>query len=284
GHHPRGRRDQAQRLPGADGRRPRRRRQRAADAARRQAGALQDPGRGGAALLRRTGGADRHGRALRARVAGRAGRGRLRRLRPRRRPLRDAPRAGDGPRRRGEPRLPRRPLRVPLRDDGRRAEDPGGVPHRGGRRLARAPPLPLQRHRALLPHRLPGAPGRGVAARPRRRRRQAGARRHGRRRRLRPRRLHDHHGGGVPELPVRRVRLPRRLDRAGAGGGGGGRGRRPGPLRGRRRQGVPRRRLRPGDLLRLPPRHGRSRGRGPARPGDARPRRDVADRRAVIQR
>ena len=41
---------------------------------------------------------------------------------------------------------------------------------------------------------------------------EAGAQR--RRRRLRPRRLDDPHGAGVPGLDVRRLRLPRRLDRA----------------------------------------------------------------------
>ena len=39
---------------------------------------------------------------------------------------------------------------------------------------------------------------------------QARGRRQGRRRRLRPRRLDDHHGPGVPERRVRRLRLPRR--------------------------------------------------------------------------
>ena len=48
----------------------------------------------------------------------------------------------------------------------------------------------------------------------RRRQREARARRDGRRRRLRPRRLDDHHGQGVPELDVRRLRLPRGVDRA----------------------------------------------------------------------
>ena len=40
------------------------------------------------------------------------------------------------------------------------------------------------------------------------------ARRQGRRRRLRPRRLDDHHGRGVPQLRVLRLRLPRAVDRA----------------------------------------------------------------------
>ena len=52
-----------------------------------------------------------------------------------------------------------------------------------------------------------------LAARARRRRRAAPAGRPGRRRRLRPRRLDDPHGPRLPELDVRRLRLPRRLDR-----------------------------------------------------------------------
>ncbi len=42
------------------------------------------------------------------------------------------------------------------------------------------------------------------------------ARCQGRRHRLRTRRLDRHHGRSVPELPVLRFRLPRRVDRAGA--------------------------------------------------------------------
>ena len=66
-----------------------------------------------------------------------------------------------------------------------------------------------------------------------------------------------------PEVDVRRLRLPRGVDRGRAPAAPSGRGGRPGELRGRRREGLPRRRLRPGLLLRLPARHGRP-GRGPA--------------------
>ena len=68
-----------------------------------------------------------------------------------------------------------------------------------------------------------GAPGVLVDPGARRRQGQARAWRKGRRRRLRPRRVDDHLGPGVPELRVPRVRLPRRLDRAGPRGGGAGR-------------------------------------------------------------
>ena len=60
---------------------------------------------------------------------------------------------------------------------------------------------------------------------------QARARRARGRRRLRPRRLHDPDGPGVPELDLRRLGLPRRLDRDRAPARAGGRGRRPSPLR-----------------------------------------------------
>ena len=57
--------------------------------------------------------------------------------------------------------------------------------------------------------------------------------REGRRRRLRPRLVHDPDGGGLPALDVRRLRLPRGLDRDRARAGGGGRRRRPRAVRGR---------------------------------------------------
>ena len=85
-----------------------------------------------------------------------------------------------------------------------------------GRRLARARRRPLRRHASASSGRAtPHAPRRRVDPGARRRRREARARRDGRRRRLRPRRLDDPHGPGVPELDVRRLRLPRRLDRDG---------------------------------------------------------------------
>ena len=117
-----------------------------------------------------------------------------------------------------------RPDRLALR---RRGPDPRGVPQRRGDGLARARPPPVPRHRAVLPARLPRQPGRRVDPGARRRAGEARTRREGRRRRLRPRRLDDHHGAGLPELRVLRLRLPRRLDRACARGGRGGGRRRP---------------------------------------------------------
>ncbi len=87
-----------------------------------------------------------------------------------------------------------------------------------------------------------------------------------RRRRLRPRRLDDPHGPGLPELDVRRLRLPRRLDRDGAPAGTRGRRRGPRALRGRPGAEYAGERLRPRDDVRLPARHGRPRRRGPPRP------------------
>src|SRR3954471_17926447 len=69
-------------------------------------------------------------------------------------------------------------------------------------------------------------------------RRRGGARR---RRRLRARRLDDPDGAGVPELHLRRLRLPRRLDRGRAAGGGTRRRRRPRDVRGGVREGGRRR-------------------------------------------
>ena len=108
---------------------------------------------------------------------------------------------------------------------------------------------------------------------------EAGA--HGRRRRLRPRLVDDPDGAGVPELDVRRLRLPRGLDRDRAQAGRGGRRRRP---RARSRRAPPPthpgRRLRPRDDVRLPARHGRPGRRRAPRAPDARRRRHVDDRRA----
>ena len=79
-----------------------------------------------------------------------------------------------------------------------------------GRRLARARARRPRGLRALLPARLQREPDRRLAAGARRRGREARARREGRRHRLRPRRVDDPDGAGVPELDVRRLRLPRR--------------------------------------------------------------------------
>ena len=89
-----------------------------------------------------------------------------------------------------------------------------GGPQRRRRRLARAQPRRPRGLRAVLPP--------GLQRQPRRRRgcpRSTASSsklergRPRRRRRLRPRRLDDPDGAGVPALDVRRLRLPRRLDR-----------------------------------------------------------------------
>ena len=69
-------------------------------------------------------------------------------------------RAGHGLRQGRQPRLLRRRLRDRAVDVGRRAEGRRGLPHRRGRRLARAQQLPVPRHRALLPARLQRQSGR----------------------------------------------------------------------------------------------------------------------------
>ena len=140
----------------------------------------------------------------------------------------------------------------------------------GALSLGRSPSVPVLRHRAVLPPRLPRPPGRRVAAGARRRGRQARAGRQGRRRRLRPRRLDGHHGAGLPEVPLPRLRLPRPLDRDGAPARERSRRRRPRPTFAQATaKRLPGQRLRPGLLLRLPARHGRPGRRGPPRASGA---------------
>ena len=155
----------------------------------------------------------RHPRALRARMAVGAGRGRLRGLRRRGRHLPPQPGAGRRVRRRRQPRLDGRCVRGAVGSVARRAESRRSLPPRARPGLARAQRLPVPRHRAVLPARLQRQPRVGVAARARRRGRQAAARRHGGRRGLRPRRVHAGDGARVSELAVRRLRLPRAVGR-----------------------------------------------------------------------
>ena len=118
-------------------------------------------------------------------------------------------------------------------------------------------------------HRLPQLPADRVAAGARRRRGQARGGRARGRHRLRARRVDDPDGAGVPELALRRDRLPRRVDRDRAPAGrAGGRGR-PRDLRGRRRGRPARLRLRPGRVLRRAPRPRRPARRGAAGVGGA---------------
>ena len=109
----------------------------------------------------------------------------------------------------------------------------------------------------------------------------AAGRRHGRRYRLRARRIHHPARPGIPELPVHRVGLSRPVDRDRPQAGRRRRCRRPGQVRGRAGGGLLRHRLRPGRDVRLPARHGRPGGRGPARPPGPQARRHLASRRAV---
>ena len=87
-----------------------------------------------------------------------------------------------------------------------------------------------------------------------------------------------------PVVTVRRLRLPRGVDRHRAPARVGSRRRRPRAIRGGVGQGLPAGRLRPRHVLRLPPRHGRSRRRGRARAPGARRRRHRDARRAVRRR
>ena len=126
-------------------------------------------------------------------------------------------------------------------------------------------PAPVRRDRAILPPRLSRVPHLvRLDPRAQRRRGQAprGAKR--RRRRLRPRGVDHHHGAGLSEVDRFGVRLPPGVDRHRAQARGRGRGGRTASRsRSPTRRRLPRHRLRPRLLLRLPPRHGRSRRRRP---------------------
>jgi hypothetical protein len=90
-----------------------------------------------------------------------------------------------------------------------------GVQDRTRNPLGRSLQLPVQRHRALPWHGIPGQPPGQLAAGLARRRGQASSRRPGCGYRLRPRRLHAHHCRRLSELRVHRVRRASPLDRAG---------------------------------------------------------------------
>ena len=85
-----------------------------------------------------------------------------------------------------------------------------------GGRLGRAVAVPVLHRRALLPSELSHRSRAVLATGSGRRDGEAGARRDRGRRRLRARLLDRDHGQGVPALDLRRLRLPRWLDRAGA--------------------------------------------------------------------
>ena len=83
-----------------------------------------------------------------------------------------------------------------------------------------------------------------------------------------------------PAARVERFRLPRRVHHARGQAGGRRRGRGPGDVRDRVRDDILRHRVRPGDDVRLPARHGRPGGGRAAHPLRARRRRVMADRGA----
>ena len=103
----------------------------------------------------------------------------------------------------------------------RRRSDSRGLPQRRGDGLARARSPAVPRDRAVLPARLPRPPGRRVDSGSGWSAGEARTRCQGRRCRLRPRSVDDHHGRGVPQLRILRLRLPRTVDRARARGGEG---------------------------------------------------------------
>ena len=175
-------------------------------------------------------------------------------------------RAGRGVRRRGQPRLHDRRLLLAGGRLRRRAEarPRPSRPARASAGASTATACSAASSGSSAP--ATGRTRRRVAAGARRRGGQARARRQGGRRRLRPWRVDDDHGEGVPELGVRRHRLPRCLDRARAGSSQAASATSASRRRARR---TTRARLRPRDHVRCPARHGRSGRRGRACARDA---------------
>ena len=136
--------------------RARRHAQRGAGRDRRPARPLQGDGRRRPADPGRARRAHRHRRALRARVAQRPGRRRLRRPTTRRRePYTLPPEHAFVLADEGSPDFLPGAFELMTGARARRAADHRGLPHRRRRRLARARPRRLRRLRALLPPRLP---------------------------------------------------------------------------------------------------------------------------------
>ena len=140
----------------------------------------------------------------------------------------------------------------------------------GATELGRPPPLPVLRHRMVLPHRLPRRAWRPSGSRPSTASTRSSGRREGRRRRLRSRRVGRRHGRRVPQVEVLRLRLPRAVDRDVARTGGRGGRVEADDVRGRVGEGL-RRQVRPHLLLRLPARHGRPGRHRPATPASTSP-------------
>ena len=203
---------------------------------------------------------NRADRALRARMGARPGRQRLRRLRARRGAFQPDARTGDGVRGEGQPGLSRRRLRSQRRHGRGPAQGRGRLPQRRRSRLGRQLRLPVLRRRRVLPAGLRQRRCAGLAAGARRHAAAPAGGREGGRRRLRRRFLHPVDGRGFPEQQLRRLRLPRPVDRTGERPCPVARPCRPGQLRDRRGQGDRRARLRPHHHVRLPARHGRSAG------------------------
>ncbi len=169
--------------------------------------------------------------------------------------------------------------------DAGRAQGDRGLPHRQGRRLARARSRAVRRHRALLPARVQRQPGRRVDPGARRRQGQARA---GARASptsaaaTAPRR--SSWRKAFPRSTLRRLRLPPPVDRAGTRARRARRAGRSGVVRGGHRQGLSRARYDLVALLRLPARHGRSGRRRGARAPVAGAGRHLAAGRAVRRR
>ena len=133
-------------------------------------------------------------------------------LRRRDRVLHLLARGRGGARRRGEPGRHDGRVRAHRRGVGGRRQARARLHHRRGHRLARARPAPVQRGRALLRHDVPQLAAHRVAAGRGWSDRAPRVGHPGARRRLRPRRADDPAGRGVPELDLRRRRLPRGVD------------------------------------------------------------------------
>ena len=125
---------------------------------------------------------------------------------------------------------------------------------RGG--VARASSLSFRRNRAIFPAELCCESCRAMDPRTRWREREAGKGRYGGGCRLRAWILDNPDGAVLPEFEILRIRLSPGFDREGPRTRQARRRRRSNLVPGRDRQGLPWHALRPGDIFRLPARHG----------------------------